>query len=356
MPDVTPTQLAPAADFPVMPGNPAAGGPDTGFEQALAAQTQVPDSPADGPASLDAATDPAPGVAAEVAASGKDLPPHLPPELLSLLPTVPSETAIVSGAPATGPILPDDSTVPAGAGHSIASVLSPPPLIPARDGQSLSASTVALGALVSGADPASLPHGLNHNGTSPEGQGERNLPTPLLKVVNVESSSGPLSPAFALTAGAPPLSASGTAPPPVMQATVSVPLGQASWGQALGHQVVWAVQQNVSSAQLHLSPPELGPLSVRISLEQDQASINFTSAHALVRDAIEAALPRLRDMLGSQGITLADVNVQQHAFAHDGRGDAQSAAGSRHDDLAGPEAGPPVPPAAVAAGLVDLYA
>jgi flagellar hook-length control protein FliK len=102
----------------------------------------------------------------------------------------------------------------------------------------------------------------------------------------------------------------------VPSATVSVPFGQPAWGQALGNQVVWAMNQGLPAAALHLSPPELGPVSVHIRLDQDQASIAFSSPHVAVRDAIEAAMPRLRDMLGDQGIALVNVNVSQHGSSH----------------------------------------
>lgn len=102
----------------------------------------------------------------------------------------------------------------------------------------------------------------------------------------------------------------------VPSTTVSVPFGQPAWGQALGNQVVWAMNQGLPAAALHLSPPELGPVSVHIRLDQDQASIAFSSPHVAVRDAIEAAMPRLRDMLGNQGIALVDVNVSQHGSSH----------------------------------------
>ena len=148
--------------------------------------------------------------------------------------------------------------------------------------------------------------------------------------------------------------ASAPAGAPVFGASTAVPFGQAGWGQASGNQVVWAVNQGMPAAELHLSPPDLGPMSVRISMDQDQASIAFSSAHAMVREAIEAALPRLRDMLGAQGITLADVNVSQHGAAGSQRetgagwsarrdGDAQSGA----TDIAAPQR--------IATGVLDIY-
>ena len=108
------------------------------------------------------------------------------------------------------------------------------------------------------------------------------------------------------------------------------------------------------AAELHLSPPDLGPMSVRISMEQDQASISFSSAHAMVREAVEAALPRLRDMLGAQGITLADVNVSQH-----GSSQAQHEPGAgwsaRRDGDAQTGATDVAVPQRVAVGVLDIY-
>ena len=146
---------------------------------------------------------------------------------------------------------------------------------------------------------------------------------------------------------------------PTGSATIPVPFGQPGWGQAFNNQVVWAVNQGMPAAQLHLSPPDLGPMSVRISMEQDQASMTFNSPHAMVREAIEAALPRLRDMLDSQGITLVNVNVSQHGSAHTQRepgawrNEADGAAGTA--SVSGPGNDSGVAGTRVAVGLLDVF-
>ena len=139
---------------------------------------------------------------------------------------------------------------------------------------------------------------------------------------------------------------------------VAVPFGQSAWGQSFGSQVVWAVGQNMPSAELHLSPPELGPVSVRISMDQDQASISFASPHAAVREAIEAALPRLRDMLGTQGIVLADANVAQHGHSHQAWQDSEGRAtrGTAADRDPDRDREPALALRIPAAGVLDLYA
>ena len=92
-------------------------------------------------------------------------------------------------------------------------------------------------------------------------------------------------------------------------ATVSLPVGSNGWSDAVVDKVMWFSANQLSNAEIKLNPPDLGPLQVRISTQHDQASVIFTSPHAAVREALDQALPRLRDMLGGQGIQLSDASV-----------------------------------------------
>jgi len=92
-------------------------------------------------------------------------------------------------------------------------------------------------------------------------------------------------------------------------------LGQPGWSDDLGQRVVWMTGKGMQSAELQLNPQHLGPVEVRINMAQDQASIQFVSHHAGVREAIEAAIPKLREMLGAQNLNLADVSVTQQSFS-----------------------------------------
>lgn len=99
------------------------------------------------------------------------------------------------------------------------------------------------------------------------------------------------------------------------QQQVSVPVQNPQWGQQVGDRVQWMIGQNLHQADIHLNPPELGALKVHIQMHGDQASVNFSSPHAQVRDALDAATPRLREMMHEAGLTLGDVNVSGQAFA-----------------------------------------
>lgn len=101
------------------------------------------------------------------------------------------------------------------------------------------------------------------------------------------------------------------------------PLGQPGWSDDLGERIIWMTGQGLNSAELKLNPAHLGPLEVRIHLNQDQAHIQFVSHNAAVREAIESAIPKLREMLGAQQLHLTDVSVSQHSFA--GQSDGRNA-------------------------------
>lgn len=92
-------------------------------------------------------------------------------------------------------------------------------------------------------------------------------------------------------------------------------LGQNAWESNLGSRLQMMVGQNVQTAEIRLDPPELGALDIKIKITNDVASVNITSAHAQVRDALETAVPRLREMFAESGVSLGDVNVRQESFA-----------------------------------------
>lgn len=82
-----------------------------------------------------------------------------------------------------------------------------------------------------------------------------------------------------------------------------------AWDQAVGQKVVWMARNEQQSASLSLNPPELGPLQVVIRVSESMATANFVSAHPEVRQALEASLPRLREMLAEAGIQLGQTHV-----------------------------------------------
>lgn len=108
-----------------------------------------------------------------------------------------------------------------------------------------------------------------------------------------------------------PLEAAAAAPS--SQNSINTALNQPAWGDDFSQKITWMATQRNQSAELHLNPPQLGPLDVVLKMNGDQASAVFTSPHAAVREAIEQAIPRLREMLADSGITLGNAMVSDHS-------------------------------------------
>ncbi|MGH8195674.1 MAG: flagellar hook-length control protein FliK [Woeseiaceae bacterium] len=155
----------------------------------------------------------------------------------------------------------------------------------------------------------------------------------------------------------------GTAAPPSVGAVPDIAErpGSAGWGDALGDRVVWMTAHKFHNAEIRLNPADLGPVRVQISVDDGTASINFHAHHPVTRDAIEQALPRLRDMLVEQGLTLGHTSVSDQGVSHQhsqaGRHGSVSATLTGDDErIVHAEAVLAANPAAVATGLVDLFA
>jgi flagellar hook-length control protein FliK len=91
--------------------------------------------------------------------------------------------------------------------------------------------------------------------------------------------------------------------------TLTPRVGSSGWDQALGQKIVWMVGGSEQSASLTLNPPDLGPLQVVLRVTNDQANATFIAAQPEVRLAIEAAMPKLREMMSDAGIQLGQTNV-----------------------------------------------
>lgn len=96
---------------------------------------------------------------------------------------------------------------------------------------------------------------------------------------------------------------------------LETPMSNARWGQDFNQRVQWMLNQAVSGAEIRLNPQHMGPIEVRVLMQNDQATIAFSAQHGATREAIDAALPKLRELLSEQNVNVVDVDVSQHSFA-----------------------------------------
>jgi flagellar hook-length control protein FliK len=140
-------------------------------------------------------------------------------------------------------------------------------------------------------------------------------------------------------------------------------VGSSGWDQQVGQKIVWMAADGEQSAELTLNPPDLGPLQVVLNVGNDGASIAFSSSQLEVRQALENALPRLREMMSESGIALGNATVDartpdQRQAQGDGQGGGSRGASSSRMGGADAE---PVPRSARRVtssgnGMVDTFA
>lgn len=142
---------------------------------------------------------------------------------------------------------------------------------------------------------------------------------------------------------------------------IRTPVMEPAWGDRIGERVVMLAGQQLKSAEIRLTPAELGPVRVQVSVEEGAANVTFHAQHAVTREALEQALPRLREMLAESGLSLAQADVGEHGVAEGNRdGDTDApAAGLAGEDVDSPagDINPGETRATVTAnGLVDTFA
>ena len=111
-----------------------------------------------------------------------------------------------------------------------------------------------------------------------------------------------------------------------VETALEEPLGHEAWEKSMARQVLEHAGNGEQRARLRLNPANLGALDVRITTEEGEARVQFSSQHSVVREAVEAALPRLREMFQESGIDLVEVDVSRQGFT-----DQRQAGGGTND-------------------------
>lgn len=148
--------------------------------------------------------------------------------------------------------------------------------------------------------------------------------------------------------------------PVALAAPLAMPADpEGGFDDGLGARIGWLAGQQLGRAEIRLNPEHLGVIDVRLDLDGNRVSVELASASQDVRQALEASLVRLRDLLGQQGLELARADVG--AGQRDGGTGSQAGAPSGEAADRNSDGGPagPAPAAAIPLhrqGLLDEYA
>lgn len=163
------------------------------------------------------------------------------------------------------------------------------------------------------------------------------------------------------------LAASGFIPAPVqgtnvmpLSSVINQPLSSPQWASEMGRQFVSLIRPANNGghrAELRLDPPELGPLRITINLNDSVVQAVFTSPHAMVRNAVEHALPQLQQHLEQEGLSLGHASVDHDDATpanHSHNSDSPATALQHEPDTTVPDSLPARP--RISTALVDTFA
>ena len=118
---------------------------------------------------------------------------------------------------------------------------------------------------------------------------------------------------------------------------VPTPVRDRDWNNDFAQKVVWLATSHKQTAELTLTPPQMGNIEISLKIDNgtSSATATFVSTNAEVRETIEAALPRLREMLAGVGIDLGQANVSAESSRQQASGQdsgASNASRSANDN------------------------
>jgi flagellar hook-length control protein FliK len=112
-------------------------------------------------------------------------------------------------------------------------------------------------------------------------------------------------------------------------AAIAPHVGASGWDDAFSQKVVFLSKADQQSAELTLNPRDLGPLQVTLQVSESHAHALFVSQHAQVREAVEAAMPKLREAMEANGISLGSASVSDgSAFGRQSQQEERSSGSS----------------------------
>lgn len=289
--------------------------------------------------------------------SDDDAPQWPPAGLAGLLPATTTAPAVTDAVPlatrdgalprSSGAASPAASTAAA----AVPTALAPPPA-PVASTAATTATAMAAAAAVA-ADAEALAQSLPGGDAPPVLPGAPAGNAPAATDPGAGAALfGPLLQNLASVAEARPAPAF----PPALSAPVD--MQAADFDDAIGARVGWLADQKIGHAHIRVTPNDLGPVEVKLQLDGDRVHATFSSAHAEVRQALESGLPRLREMLGEQGLQLAQADVGHRQSEPGSSNTGGSGTGTGHDGElgeAGALTGRDVRPLRLR-GLLDAYA
>jgi len=102
-------------------------------------------------------------------------------------------------------------------------------------------------------------------------------------------------------------------------------VGTPRFADETAQQVTWLAKNGIEHAEIRVKPADLGPISVRIEMQNNEAVISFAVTQPETRVAVEDALHRLQEMLAESGISMGETSVGDQSFGQQLRDEHETA-------------------------------
>ena len=134
------------------------------------------------------------------------------------------------------------------------------------------------------------------------------LPTAAVATGRAEGGSFSLGMAMPTPGAHSPVRTDGS---PLLSSRIESPIHSAEFKEQFARQVAGVVVQGQDRAEIRLTPAELGPIRIWVSLNAEDAALDISAAHAATRAAIESSMSTLKQMLADHGLRLSDYRMDQ---------------------------------------------
>lgn len=95
----------------------------------------------------------------------------------------------------------------------------------------------------------------------------------------------------------------------IASAPLNVALLTPAANESLAGNIRWMVNEGVQNASVTVTPAGMGPIAVKIGIDNEQMNVSIVATQGSTREALDALLPRLREQLLSQGHDSVRVDV-----------------------------------------------
>jgi flagellar hook-length control protein FliK len=104
-------------------------------------------------------------------------------------------------------------------------------------------------------------------------------------------------------------------PRTISELMIKTPVMDRQWSTEFNNHIAYMSKSGGGNAIIKLNPAHLGPVEATIRVVNEVATIQIAATHITTREAMDAAIPRLKEMLNEQGFTQVNVDISDKGFS-----------------------------------------